>query len=108
MKKMFLVLASVVISLTACSKDSGGDDSPPIEKQLFNAVIKDGFKWGGDLANAKLVTDYNSFMEFLKKPAPEDLVKSCTPVGYRVKTIRDNRPIAVRTMYTEERFTYKK
>lgn len=44
MKKMFLILASVVISLTACSKDNGGDETPPIEKQLFNAVIKDGFK----------------------------------------------------------------
>lgn len=44
MKKMFLILASAVVSLTACSKDSEGDDSPPIEKQPFNAVIKDGFK----------------------------------------------------------------
>lgn len=38
MKKMFLILASAVVSLTACSKDSEGDDSPPIEKQPFNAV----------------------------------------------------------------------
>lgn len=77
-------------------------------EKLFNKTNMKIMIWGGDLANAKLVTDYNSFMEFLKRPAPEDLVKSCTPVGYRVKTIRDNRPIAVRTMYTEERFTYKK
>mgnify|MGYP000844417015 CR=1 FL=1 len=83
------------------------ENKQEIEK-LFNKTNMKIMIWGGDLANAKLVTDYNSFMEFLKRPAPEDLVKSCTPVGYRVKTIRDNRPIAVRTMYTEERFTYKK
>jgi len=35
MKKMFLILASAVVSLTACSKDSGDDDSPPIEKQQW-------------------------------------------------------------------------
>lgn len=62
---------------------------------------------GGPLSMAKFVSDYDSFMQFLKNPNPEDLVKASAPIGYKVRTLKDNREVEVRTMYTEQRFAYE-
>lgn len=62
---------------------------------------------GGPLSMAKFVSDYDSFMLFLKNPSPEDLVKASAPIGYKVRTLKDNREVEVRTMYTEQRFAYE-
>lgn len=61
---------------------------------------------GGPLS-AKIVTNYDSFMEFLENPRPADLVHSSAPIGYKVRTLKDNREVEVRTMYTEQRFAYE-
>lgn len=62
---------------------------------------------GGPLSVAKHVYDYDSFMTFLQNPAAEDLVRSSAPIGYKVRTLKDNREVEVRTMYTEQRFAYE-
>lgn len=62
---------------------------------------------GGPASSAKVVTDYDSFIEFLKDPTPEGLVKSSVPIGYKVRALRNNREVTVRTMFTEQRFNYK-
>lgn len=61
---------------------------------------------GGPLS-AKIVTDYDSFMLFLENPRPSELVHSSAPIGYKVRTLKDNREVEVRTMYTEQRFAYE-
>ncbi|GIZ14094.1 thiol-activated cytolysin family protein [Capnocytophaga catalasegens] len=58
---------------------------------------------GGPLSTSRSVTDYDSFMLFLQNPKPEDLVKSSAPIGYKVRTLKDNREVEVRTLYTEQR-----
>ena len=77
-------------------------------KKLFNSTKMKVLLWGGDIESSKVVTDFDSFMNFLKLPSAESLVKSCVPISYRISAIRDNRPITIRTIYTENRFTYKK
>lgn len=62
---------------------------------------------GGPLSIAKHVSDYDSFVNFLKNPSSEDLVRSSAPIGYKVRTLKDNREVEVRTMYTEQRFAYE-
>ncbi|GIM51293.1 thiol-activated cytolysin family protein [Capnocytophaga cynodegmi] len=62
---------------------------------------------GGPLSVAKHVSDYDSFMMFLQNPSSEDLVRSSAPIGYKVRTLKDNREVEVRTMYTEQRFDYE-
>ncbi|MGK7649994.1 thiol-activated cytolysin family protein [Capnocytophaga sp. G1920] len=77
-------------------------------KKLFNSTKMKVLLWGGDVESSKVVTDFDSFMNFLKSPSAETLVKSCVPISYRISAIKDNRPITIRTIYTENRFTYKK
>ena len=62
---------------------------------------------GGPLSTAKTVNDYDSFINFLRNPNEEDLVKASAPIGYNVRTLKDNREVTVRTMFTEQRFNYK-
>ena len=62
---------------------------------------------GGPASSAKVVTDYDSFIKFLKEPKSEGLIKSSVPIGYKVRALRNNREVTVRTMFTEQRFNYK-
>ena len=62
---------------------------------------------GGPLSEAKTVTDYDSFINFLLKPNSESLVKGAVPIGYKVRSLKDNREVTVRTMFEEQRFNYK-
>jgi len=62
---------------------------------------------GGPLSSAKTVKDYDSFINFLLKPNSESLVKGAVPIGYKVRSLKDNREVTVRTMFTEQRFNYK-
>ena len=62
---------------------------------------------GGYLSEAKSVRDYDSFIDFLLKPDSESLVKGAVPIGYKVRSLKDNREVTVRTMFTEQRFNYK-
>ena len=62
---------------------------------------------GGPLSSAKSVRDYDSFVDFLLKPNSESLVKGAVPIGYKVRSLKDNREVTVRTMFTEQRFNYK-
>ena len=62
---------------------------------------------GGPLSQSKLVTDLDSFKAFLTMPGTADLVNSATPIGYKVRTLKDNREVEVRTMYTEQEFINK-
>lgn len=62
---------------------------------------------GGPLSMGKNVSDVDSLREFLEKPKAEDLVKSATPIGYKVRTLKDNKEVEVRVMYTEQRFKNK-
>jgi flavomodulin len=62
---------------------------------------------GGPLSQSKMVTDLESFKDFLTMPSAADLVNSATPIGYKVRTLKDNREVEVRTMYTEQEFINK-
>ena len=42
-------------------------------------------------------------MYFLMVPSAEDLIKSAVPIGYKVRTLKDNKEVEVRTFYTEQR-----
>ena len=62
---------------------------------------------GGPLSEAKTVKDYDSFINFLLVPESESLGKGAVPIGYKVRSLKDNREVTVRTMFIEQRFNYK-
>ena len=49
------------------------------------------------------ITDYESFIRFLNTPSPRELIESAVPISYKVRTLKDNREVQVRTFYTEQR-----
>ena len=49
------------------------------------------------------ISDYTALLDFLRMPSAADFLDYCTPIAYKVKAVRDNRPIAVRVTRTEQR-----
>lgn len=63
---------------------------------------------GGPLEYARKIHDYDSFMDFIDVPKSRDLINASVPIGYRVRSVRNNREVEVRSFYTEEVVTLKK
>ena len=49
------------------------------------------------------IPDYTVLLDFLRIPSAADFFEYCTPIAYKVKAVRDNRPIVVRVTRTEQR-----
>ena len=62
---------------------------------------------GGPLSKSKAINDYDSFKDFLENPSPKDLVNSSAPIGYKIRTVRDNKEVEVRAAYTEYETDWK-
>lgn len=63
---------------------------------------------GGPLEYARKIHDYDSFMDFIDVPNARSLINASVPIGYRVRSVRNNREVEVRSFYTEEVITLKK
>lgn len=84
------------------SIDVKADYKTKITKLFTNKQIKIMIA-GGTVSSVNSVRDYDSFMKFLGIPGPEELVQSSVPIGYKVRSLRNNREVEVRTLYTEKR-----
>lgn len=49
------------------------------------------------------IPNYQSLLDFLKMPSAVEFLEYCVPIAYKVKAVRDNRPIVVRAIRTEQR-----
>ena len=58
---------------------------------------------GGPLKYGNVIHDYKSFIEFLYVPTTRELIESAVPIAYKVRTLKDNKEVQVRTFYTEQR-----
>lgn len=71
-------------------------------KKLFAQNKVKVMIFGGPLALGGKVTDYNSFVEFLKSPSSSDLVTSSAPISYKIRRLKDNTEVEVKDMYTSQ------
>lgn len=62
---------------------------------------------GGPAVNPNRIKNYEDFMEAISVPTSTTLIKSSVPISYRVRSLRNNREIEVKSFYTEERFVPK-
>ena len=46
-------------------------------------------------------------MYFLMVPSADELIKSAVPIGYKVRSLKDNKEIEVHTFYTEQRIVHQ-
>lgn len=58
---------------------------------------------GGPLKHSSNIYDMDSFLRFLLVPDAQDLIKSAVPIGYKIRTLRDNKEVQVRAYYTEKK-----
>ena len=49
------------------------------------------------------IPNYTALLNFLRIPSATDFYDYCTPIAYKVKAVRDNRPIVVRATRSEQR-----
>ena len=49
------------------------------------------------------IPNYLALLNFLRIPSATDFYDYCTPIAYKVKAVRDNRPIVVRVTRTDQR-----
>ena len=85
------------------AKTGGNANSEYQTNQMFESNNIKVITLGGPLGFGKMINDFNSFMYFLMVPSAEDLIKSAVPIGYKVRTLKDNKEVEVRTFYTEQR-----
>lgn len=96
-----MVKAAVGVALKVV--DIGVDVSYSEEfKKLFAQNKVKVMIVGGPLALGGKVTDYNSFVEFLKSPSSADLVSSSAPISYKIRRLKDNTEVEVKDMYNSQ------
>lgn len=96
-----MVKASVGVALKVV--DIGVDVNYSEEfKRLFAQNKVKVMIVGGPLSLGGKVTDYNSFVNFLQAPTPNDLVSSSAPISYKIRRLKDNTEVEVKEMYTEQ------
>lgn len=96
-----MVKASVGVALKVV--DIGVDVNYSEEfKRLFAQNKVKVMIVGGPLSLGGKVTDYNSFVNFLQAPTPNDLVSSSAPISYKIRRLKDNTEVEVKDMYTEQ------
>ena len=49
------------------------------------------------------ISRYQTLWDFLDMPSAAEFLDYCTQIAYKVKAVRDNRPIVVRSSHTEQR-----
>ena len=62
---------------------------------------------GGSATGASRISDYASFMNFLKVKDADEYAETSVPIGYTVQSVKSTRRIQVRSFYTEERFVWE-
>ena len=69
-----------------------------LQEKKITVVINQGSK-----STYNSIPNYLALLNFLRIPSATDFYDYCTPIAYKVKAVRDNRPIVVRVTRTEQR-----
>ncbi|AEK22201.1 thiol-activated cytolysin family protein [Capnocytophaga canimorsus] len=59
---------------------------------------------GGPLSLGNKIDSYDSFIAFLKDPNAESLINSAVPIGYKVRTLKDNKEVEIRKTVIDQYF----
>lgn len=59
---------------------------------------------GGPLSLGNKIDSYDAFIAFLKDPDAESLINSAVPIGYKVRTLKDNKEVEIRRAVIDQYF----
>ncbi|MEJ8597601.1 thiol-activated cytolysin family protein [Riemerella anatipestifer] len=94
----------------AFGKVSGGVESSYNQsfRKLFSESKIRVLIAGGPAKLAGQVDTYDSFIEFIKTPDIDALISSAAPISYKIRRLKDNTEVEVKTILTEKELQYKK
>ena len=84
-------------------KAGGSVETSDATKKMFQSGEIKVITVGGPLGYGKDIQDLETFIRFLQSPSAEELVKSAAPISYKIRTLKDNKTVHVRSFYTEVR-----
>jgi flavomodulin len=84
-------------------KAGGSVEMNDATKKMFQSGEIKVMTLGGPLTYGKDIQDLDTFIRFLQAPTAEELVKSAAPISYKIRTLKDNKTVHVRSFYTEQR-----
>ena len=88
-------------------KTGGYANSEDQTNKMFESNNVKLITLGGPLGYGKMINNFNLFMYFLMVPSADELIKSAVPIGYKVRSLKDNKEIEVHTFYTEQRIVHQ-
>lgn len=104
-KKM--VSGSVDFSLKAIGGSVGASYERNMKRLFSESKIRVVIV-GGPARLAGQVNSYESFLEFIRTPDIDALVSSAAPIAYKVRRLKDNTEVEVKSIIKEKALEYKK
>lgn len=104
-KKM--VSGSVDFSFKVFSASAGASYEREMKKLFSESKIRVVIV-GGPARLAGQVNSYESFLEFIRTPNIDALISSAAPISYKVRRLKDNTEVEVKSIITEKVLEYKK
>lgn len=99
-----IIDATVKVNVAKIVGVDVGGGYTEITKKWFSEGKIVAIAAGGPLSQSKSIKDFDSFIKFLETPDAESLIQSAVPIGYKVRTLKDNKEVEVRTTYIDEEF----
>lgn len=62
---------------------------------------------GGPAKLGGQVDNYDKFIEFIKTPTIDELISSAAPISYKIRRLKDNTEVEVKTLINEKVINYK-
>lgn len=104
-KKM--VSGAVDFSFKVISGSVGASYERSMQKLFSDSKIRVVIV-GGPARLAGQVNSYESFLEFIRTPNIDALISSAAPISYKVRRLKDNTEVEVKSILTEKVLEYKK
>lgn len=104
-KKM--VSGSVDFSLKAIGGSVGASYERNMKRLFSESKIRVVIV-GGPARLAGQVNSYESFLEFIRTPDINTLISSASPITYKVRRLKDNTEVEVKSIIKEKALEYKK
>lgn len=104
-KKM--VSGAINFSMKVFNANSGASYEREMKK-LFSESKVTAVIVGGPVRLGGKVNSYESLLEFIKTPSVEDLIASAAPISYKVRRLKDNTEVEVKSTIIEKELEYKK
>lgn len=102
-----MVEGAVKFSFTSFNASAGASYERTMKKLFSESKIRVVLV-GGPAKLGGQVNSYESLLEFIRTPNIDALISSAAPISYKVRRLKDNTEVEVKSIITEKVLEYKK